>query len=175
MGFVHHSLMDCLAQRWPSKTCWERRMRKRRSLEFLWQHGWGNRLRWSKARRQSRGRQKPSAFPTDESPPHVRLGGTWNRCLLTSAPCQVLKPEPLAQSFFILLSTQGQQIWSEWLECVWLLFVPGGQEAADQFRTQEIDGQALLLLTEDHLVSTMNLKLGPALKLCAHINCLKDT
>ncbi|KAG7243750.1 hypothetical protein INR49_009512 [Caranx melampygus] len=39
----------------------------------------------------------------------------------------------------------------------------------------EIDGQALLLLTEDHLVSTMNLKLGPALKLCAHINSLKDT
>ncbi|XP_028987981.1 polyhomeotic-like protein 3 isoform X2 [Betta splendens] len=53
--------------------------------------------------------------------------------------------------------------------------LPGGQEVADGFRSQEIDGQALLLLTEDHLVSTMNLKLGPALKLCAHINCLKDT
>lgn len=49
-----------------------------------------------------------------------------------------------------------------------------GQDVAQEFRSQEIDGQALLLLTEDHLVSTMNLKLGPALKLCAHINSLKD-
>ncbi|XP_030017322.1 polyhomeotic-like protein 3 isoform X2 [Sphaeramia orbicularis] len=52
--------------------------------------------------------------------------------------------------------------------------LPGGQDIAQEFRSQEIDGQALLLLTEDHLVSTMNLKLGPALKLCAHINSLKD-
>lgn len=53
-------------------------------------------------------------------------------------------------------------------------FSPGGQDVAEEFRSQEIDGQALLLLTEEHLVSTMNLKLGPALKLCAHINSLKD-
>ncbi|XP_074545696.1 polyhomeotic-like protein 3 [Halichoeres trimaculatus] len=53
--------------------------------------------------------------------------------------------------------------------------LPGGQDVAADFRSQEIDGQALLLLTEDHLVSTMNLKLGPALKLCAHINSLKDS
>ncbi|XP_074507876.1 polyhomeotic-like protein 3 isoform X2 [Sebastes fasciatus] len=52
--------------------------------------------------------------------------------------------------------------------------LPGGHDVAEEFRSQEIDGQALLLLTEDHLVSTMNLKLGPALKLCAHINSLKD-
>uniref|UniRef100_A0A3B5A6I1 SAM domain-containing protein n=1 Tax=Stegastes partitus TaxID=144197 RepID=A0A3B5A6I1_9TELE len=45
-------------------------------------------------------------------------------------------------------------------------FCPGGSDVAEEFRSQEIDGQALLLLTEDHLVSTMNLKLGPALKLC---------
>ncbi|KAM9845001.1 polyhomeotic-like protein 3 [Aulostomus maculatus] len=52
--------------------------------------------------------------------------------------------------------------------------LPGGQDIAEEFRCQEIDGQALLLLTEDHLVSTMNLKLGPALKLWSHINSLKD-
>ncbi|XP_029381295.1 polyhomeotic-like protein 3 [Echeneis naucrates] len=52
--------------------------------------------------------------------------------------------------------------------------LPGGQDVAEEFRSQEIDGQALLLLTEDHLVSTMNVKLGPALKICAHINSLKD-
>nr|XP_029133439.1 polyhomeotic-like protein 3 [Labrus bergylta] len=52
--------------------------------------------------------------------------------------------------------------------------LPGGQDVAQEFRSQEIDGQALLLLTEEHLVSSMNLKLGPALKICAHINLLKD-
>lgn len=54
------------------------------------------------------------------------------------------------------------------------LFPAGGQDVAEEFRSQEIDGQALLLLTEEHLLSTMNLKLGPALKLCAHINSLKE-
>ncbi|CAH1973553.1 unnamed protein product [Acanthoscelides obtectus] len=33
------------------------------------------------------------------------------------------------------------------------------------FREQRIDGAGLPLLTEEHLTSTMNMKLGPALKL----------
>ncbi|XP_063754935.1 polyhomeotic-like protein 1 isoform X2 [Eleginops maclovinus] len=50
----------------------------------------------------------------------------------------------------------------------------GCEELAPQFLSQEIDGQALLLLKEEHLMSTMNIKLGPALKICAHINTLRD-
>uniref|UniRef100_A0A8C7IGR0 Polyhomeotic homolog 2b (Drosophila) n=1 Tax=Oncorhynchus kisutch TaxID=8019 RepID=A0A8C7IGR0_ONCKI len=53
--------------------------------------------------------------------------------------------------------------------------LPGCQEIADEFRTQEIDGQAMLLLKEDHLMSAMNIKLGPALKIYASINMLKDS
>ncbi|XP_064028422.1 polyhomeotic-like protein 2 isoform X3 [Pogoniulus pusillus] len=53
--------------------------------------------------------------------------------------------------------------------------LPGCQEIAEEFRAQEIDGQALLLLKEDHLMSTMNIKLGPALKIYARINMLKDS
>ncbi|CAF94461.1 unnamed protein product, partial [Tetraodon nigroviridis] len=49
----------------------------------------------------------------------------------------------------------------------------GCKELASQFLSQEIDGQALLLLKEEHLMSTMNIKLGPALKICAHINSLR--
>lgn len=45
---------------------------------------------------------------------------------------------------------------------------------ADEFRAQEIDGQALMLLKEDHLMTTLNVKLGPALKICAKINMLKN-
>ncbi|KAM9204658.1 polyhomeotic-like protein 1 isoform 9-T9 [Mergus octosetaceus] len=51
----------------------------------------------------------------------------------------------------------------------------GCQEIAEEFRSQEIDGQALLLLKEEHLMSAMNIKLGPALKICAKINVLKET
>ncbi|KAM9332399.1 polyhomeotic-like protein 3 isoform 4-T4 [Pholidichthys leucotaenia] len=52
--------------------------------------------------------------------------------------------------------------------------LPGCGDVAEAFRVQEIDGQALLLLTEDHLMTSMNIKLGPALKICAHINALKN-
>ncbi|KAA0704636.1 Polyhomeotic-like protein 3 [Triplophysa tibetana] len=52
--------------------------------------------------------------------------------------------------------------------------LPGCHDIAEAFRAQEIDGQALLLLTEDHLMSAMNIKLGPALKICARINSLKE-
>lgn len=50
----------------------------------------------------------------------------------------------------------------------------GCEELAAQFLSQEIDGQALLLLREEHLISTMNIKLGPALKICASINTLRE-
>uniref|UniRef100_A0A671PF45 Polyhomeotic-like protein 2 n=1 Tax=Sinocyclocheilus anshuiensis TaxID=1608454 RepID=A0A671PF45_9TELE len=58
-------------------------------------------------------------------------------------------------------------------EFIWSL--PGCQEIAEEFRSQEIDGQALMLLKEDHLMSTMNIKLGPALKIFARISMLKDS
>ena len=51
--------------------------------------------------------------------------------------------------------------------------LPGCGEYAEEFRSQEIDGQALLLLKEDHLMTAMNIKLGPALKICAKINSLR--
>ncbi|CAL8311315.1 unnamed protein product [Merluccius merluccius] len=79
------------------------------------------------------------------------------------------------------LGTQG--LWADCViapalyHCVSLnqiLSLPGCSEVAEGFRLQEIDGQALLLLTEDHLMTSMNIKLGPALKICAHINTLKN-
>ncbi|XP_014948047.2 polyhomeotic-like protein 3 isoform X10 [Ovis aries] len=66
-------------------------------------------------------------------------------------------------------------IWT--VDDVWAFIhsLPGCQDIADEFRAQEIDGQALLLLKEDHLMSAMNIKLGPALKICARINSLKES
>uniref|UniRef100_A0A8K9UNC4 Scm polycomb group protein like 2 n=1 Tax=Oncorhynchus mykiss TaxID=8022 RepID=A0A8K9UNC4_ONCMY len=43
------------------------------------------------------------------------------------------------------------------------------------FRKHEIDGKALMLLRSDIIMKYMGLKLGPALKLCHHIERLKQT
>ncbi|KAM9860454.1 polycomb protein SCMH1 [Aulostomus maculatus] len=43
------------------------------------------------------------------------------------------------------------------------------------FRKHEIDGKALMLLRSDVIMKYMGLKLGPALKLCHHIDKLKQT
>lgn len=51
--------------------------------------------------------------------------------------------------------------------------LPGCTEYAGDFAEHEIDGQALLLLKEDHLMSAMNMKLGPALKLCSKIEAIR--
>lgn len=42
------------------------------------------------------------------------------------------------------------------------------------FRKHEIDGHALLLLKSDMIMKYLGLKLGPALKLCYHIDKLKQ-
>ncbi|XP_076844294.1 sex comb on midleg-like protein 4 isoform X1 [Brachyhypopomus gauderio] len=45
----------------------------------------------------------------------------------------------------------------------------------DLFRKHEIDGDALLLLKSDMIMKYLGLKLGPALKLCYHIDKLKQS
>ncbi|KAJ8289908.1 hypothetical protein GJAV_G00006640 [Gymnothorax javanicus] len=64
--------------------------------------------------------------------------------------------------------------WSVDEVCQFISSLQGCEDLASQFLSQEIDGQALLLLREEHLMSTMNIKLGPALKICASINNLRD-
>ncbi|XP_052405082.1 polyhomeotic-like protein 3 isoform X2 [Carassius gibelio] len=71
-----------------------------------------------------------------------------------------------------LLDSSPSQ-WSVDQVCSFISTLPGCHDIAAEFRSQEIDGQALLLLTEEHLMSAMNIKLGPALKICAQINALK--
>ena len=50
----------------------------------------------------------------------------------------------------------------------------GCEDHAEEFKSQEIDGAALLLLTQEHLISTMKMKLGPALKIFAKIRALES-
>ncbi|XP_024123540.1 polyhomeotic-like protein 1 isoform X1 [Oryzias melastigma] len=91
-----------------------------------------------------------------------------------SAPhsdCSAPGSLPLEGASF-LSATPAQ--WSVEEVCRFISSLQGCEELAPQFLSQEIDGQALLLLREDHLISTMNIKLGPALKICASINSLRE-
>ncbi|XP_037311166.2 polyhomeotic-like protein 3 isoform X2 [Pungitius pungitius] len=80
--------------------------------------------------------------------------------LTSSAPTSTFQPAPSQ--------------WSVEDVTAFIHTLPGCGDVAEAFRLQEIDGQALLLLTEDHLMTSMNIKLGPALKICAHINALRN-
>ncbi|XP_008279373.1 polyhomeotic-like protein 1 [Stegastes partitus] len=92
----------------------------------------------------------------------------------SSASChQQPPPLPTESSAPSCLPTSPAQ-WSVEDVSQFISSLQGCEELASQFLSQEIDGQALLLLKEEHLMSTMNIKLGPALKICAHINNLKD-
>ncbi|KAM9340384.1 polyhomeotic-like protein 1 [Symphorus nematophorus] len=92
----------------------------------------------------------------------------------SSASChQPPPPLPTESSAPGCLPTSPGQ-WSVEEVSQFISSLQGCEELASQFLSQEIDGQALLLLKEEHLMSTMNIKLGPALKICAHINNLRD-
>ncbi|XP_066565043.1 sterile alpha motif domain-containing protein 7 [Amia ocellicauda] len=48
--------------------------------------------------------------------------------------------------------------------------IPGCSEYAQTFKDHVIDGETLPLLTEDHLLDTLGLKLGPALKIRSQVS-----
>ncbi|KAL3223347.1 hypothetical protein MRX96_027599 [Rhipicephalus microplus] len=52
--------------------------------------------------------------------------------------------------------------------------IPDCEGIAEKFRYHEIDGGALFLIKEHHLMTTMDMKLGPALKMCATLASLRD-
>ncbi|KAL3177761.1 hypothetical protein MRX96_038899 [Rhipicephalus microplus] len=51
--------------------------------------------------------------------------------------------------------------------------IPGCEHITEKFRHHKIDSVALFLIKEHNLMKMMNMKLGPALKMCATINSLR--
>lgn len=64
--------------------------------------------------------------------------------------------------------------WNVQQVCDFIKALPGCSDYVEDFAVQEIDGQALMLLQADHLMSAMSIKLGPALKICQEVKSLKD-
>lgn len=59
--------------------------------------------------------------------------------------------------------------------CDYIRKLDGYSDYAEDFSLHEIDGQALVLLNENHLVQTMGIKLGPALKIMSKIDAIKNS
>nr|XP_020670348.1 polyhomeotic-like protein 1 isoform X2 [Pogona vitticeps] len=109
--------------------------------------------------------------PTSPGPLSVRASHG-ERDLASS---NMIQPVPDLHGINPVFLSSNPSRWSVEEVYEFIASLQGCQEIAEEFRSQEIDGQALLLLKEEHLMSAMNIKLGPALKICAKINILKDT
>ncbi|XP_061439002.1 polyhomeotic-like protein 1 isoform X3 [Rhineura floridana] len=109
--------------------------------------------------------------PTSPGPLSVR-GSHGERDLGSSS---VTQSAPDLHGINPVFLSSNPSCWSVEEVYEFIASLQGCQEIAEEFRSQEIDGQALLLLKEEHLMSAMNIKLGPALKICAKINILKET
>ncbi|XP_066119777.1 polyhomeotic-like protein 1 isoform X1 [Saccopteryx bilineata] len=109
--------------------------------------------------------------PTSPGPLSVRAGhGERDLGNPNTAP-----PTPELHGINPVFLSSNPSRWSVEEVYEFIASLQGCQEIAEEFRSQEIDGQALLLLKEEHLMTAMNIKLGPALKICAKINVLKET
>ena len=65
--------------------------------------------------------------------------------------------------------------WTVTEVCDFIKKLPGCSDYVEDFMVQEIDGQALMLLQADHLMSAMSIKLGPALKICEQVDICVQT
>uniref|UniRef100_A0A7N4PDF7 SAM domain-containing protein n=1 Tax=Sarcophilus harrisii TaxID=9305 RepID=A0A7N4PDF7_SARHA len=116
--------------------------------------------------------------PSGESPGHGLGGRAEGKGPLLGAPL----PPPLPLSLPYAVSPYfhtgsgeeavGPEDVSKWTVddvCTFVGGLAGCGEYASVFREQAIDGETLPLLTEEHLLTNMGLKLGPALKIRSHV------
>uniref|UniRef100_A0A3Q4AJB5 SAM domain-containing protein n=1 Tax=Mola mola TaxID=94237 RepID=A0A3Q4AJB5_MOLML len=94
------------------------------------------------------------------SPPH-RVALCWDK------HCQLL-PEVLG------LSAKRVATWNSEEVAGFVKGLPGCKEHAATFKTEQIDGEAFLLLTQADIVKILSIKLGPALKIYNSILMLKN-
>ncbi|XP_065280945.1 polyhomeotic-like protein 2 [Dermacentor albipictus] len=101
---------------------------------------------------------------TSASPPNKTRRETASQVFI--APPQQPTPPPPPRM-------NSPEVWTVEDVVEFIAEQPGCERYAEKFRYQEIDGEALLLLKEHHLMAAMNMKLGPALKVCAVISSLR--
>ncbi|XP_073530960.1 sterile alpha motif domain-containing protein 7 isoform X1 [Phyllobates terribilis] len=102
--------------------------------------------------------------PVHLSPSPFSFPVTMNPSLLPGAHSLFLNREEIP-------TVQDIRKWSSQDVYNFVSSLPGCSTYAQVFKDHDIDGLTLPLLTEDHLLDTMGLKLGPALKIRSQICC----
>nr|XP_029520033.1 polyhomeotic-like protein 2 isoform X3 [Oncorhynchus nerka] len=110
-----------------------------------------------------------------EGPPSPPLSAASSSAPRSQAGRGAEHMEGCGQELPLLFQPRDPAKWNVEEVYEFICSLPGCLAIAEEFRSQEIDGQSLLLLKEDHLMGTMNIKLGPALKLFAEISMLRDS
>lgn len=103
--------------------------------------------------------------------PNVSIGNGDDKISTPNTPSEKSKLE--AESDLPAVEEHVMLKWSVAQVCDFIKNLPGCTDYAEDFKLQEIDGQALLLLKENHLVSAMGMKLGPALKIVNKIESMR--
>ncbi|NXP45972.1 SAM11 protein, partial [Heliornis fulica] len=131
----------------------------------------------------------PCSSSSAESPSHLLGQGINKNEVKYLPPASIPPPQPLPFGFPYTMSPYfhagemgvGRGWTPTWVVLVWLLLsLPQGPLSStlfltprsgfsQVFREQAIDGETLPLLTEEHLLNNMGLKLGPALKIRSQV------
>ncbi len=127
----------------------------------------------SPSEKQERGKQKRKRKTSAEGSSVVSTNN--GDTSLTASPSQGDKSKTEGESEVPSVEEHIMMKWSVSQVCEFIKNLPGCSDYADDFALQEIDGQALLLLKENHLVSAMGMKLGPALKIVNKIESMRVT
>ncbi|XP_055958576.1 polyhomeotic-like protein 2 isoform X2 [Patella vulgata] len=151
------------------------RKRKHVLVKKGWRPGRGGRLTYNIMRmlpndEENKNNNTPTQVPIDE------FSSSNSNQDSSSSPASPVNPQDIdieMEEPVEPATTTNPARWTVMEVCDFINNLQGCSSIAEEFRSQEIDGQALLLLNEDHLMTAMNIKLGPALKICAKINSLK--
>lgn len=123
--------------------------------------------------------QQQQALQSNDIVKVSKDGGPVNKKAKTdfesSPPALATKPvSEVKAKYNIDVTTNNPLKWNVTQVCDFVKNLPGCSDYVEDFQLQEIDGQALMLLKADHLMSAMAIKLGPALKICNAIEAMRE-
>ena len=127
----------------------------------------------------SNNKNSENKLKISDQPPEKKLksdGGKEAVAPLVNTGSSISTPPkaPSAPSGLLASPKNNPLKWNVQQVCDFIKKLPGCSDYVEDFALQEIDGQALMLLQADHLMTAMSIKLGPALKICEQVKQLKD-